>query len=176
MQTTAYSPNRRQFIRDISLLASGVLCGAENWAAPTVFPVVRVPEAERKFRSAAVERCIQRIASSMGNKELAWMFENCFPNTLDTTVDFSVTNGRPDTFMVTGDIHAMWLRDSTAQVWPYLELMKEDHCGRREAEWEDPGTASGHTGADQTIPASGVSVLHDWHRHRTLGRRGEAAT
>src|ERR1035441_5395456 len=126
MQTTDYYPNRRQFIRDVALLASGFVCGAGSWAAQSAFPVVRVPEAERKFRSPAVERCIAQITSSMGNKELAWMFENCFPNTLDTTVDFSVSNGRPDTFMVTGDIHAMWLRDSTVQVWPYLELMKED--------------------------------------------------
>jgi len=126
MQTTGYSPNRRQFIRDVALLTSGVVCSARGWAAPTDFPVLRVPEAARKFKSAAVERCIARIKSSIGNKELAWMFENCFPNTLDTTVDFSVSNGRPDTFLVTGDIHAMWLRDSTAQVWPYLDLMKED--------------------------------------------------
>ena len=126
MQTTDYYPNRRQFIRDVALLASGFVCSAGSWAAQSAFPVVRVPEVERKFRSPAVERCIARITSSMGNKELAWMFENCFPNTLDTTVDFSVSNGRPDTFMVTGDIHAMWLRDSTAQVWPYLELLRED--------------------------------------------------
>ena len=48
------------------------------------------------------------------------MFENCFPNTVDTTVDFSVMDGRPNTYVITGDIDAMWLRDSTAQVWPYL--------------------------------------------------------
>ncbi len=54
------------------------------------------------------------------------MFGNCFPNTLDTTVDFEMTDGRPDTYVITGDIDAMWLRDSTAQVWPYLPLMKED--------------------------------------------------
>ena len=54
------------------------------------------------------------------------MFENCFPNTLDTTVDFQVVDGRPDTYVITGDIDAMWLRDSTAQVWPYLPLMKND--------------------------------------------------
>ena len=54
------------------------------------------------------------------------MFENCFPNTLDTTVDFKIMNGRPDTYVITGDIDAMWLRDSSAQVWPYLPLARED--------------------------------------------------
>jgi meiotically up-regulated gene 157 (Mug157) protein len=54
------------------------------------------------------------------------MFENCYPNTLDTTVDFQVKEGRPDTFVITGDINAMWLRDSAAQVWPYLPLCKQD--------------------------------------------------
>ena len=81
---------------------------------------------KRKFKSAAVERVIRRVKSAIGNKELAWMFENCFPNTLDTTVDFEVIDGRPDTYVITGDIDAMWLRDSTAQVWPYLPLMKND--------------------------------------------------
>ena len=51
------------------------------------------------------------------------MFENCFPNTLDTTVHF---DGADDTFVYTGDIHAMWLRDSGAQVWPYVQLANED--------------------------------------------------
>ena len=119
--------DRRQFLRDTSLLASTVLLGsAGGRAESSAFPVVRTAEAKRKFKSPAVERAIQRIKSSIGNKELAWMFENCFPNTLDTTVDFEVVDGRPDTYVITGDIDAMWLRDSTAQVWPYLPLMKED--------------------------------------------------
>ena len=54
------------------------------------------------------------------------MFENCFPNTLDTTIDFEIIDGKPDTFVITGDIDAMWLRDSTAQVWPYMPLILKD--------------------------------------------------
>ena len=119
--------NRREFIQNTSLVTAGlVLAPPMAWAAQSGFPVVRVPEAERKFKSAAVEKTIARVQSSIGNKEIGWMFGNCFPNTLDTTVDFEVVNGRPDTYVITGDIDAMWLRDSSAQVWPYLPLMQED--------------------------------------------------
>ena len=102
------------------------MVGPAGWAADAGFPTVRVPEFKRKFKSVAVEKTIQRLQSFIGNKELAWMFGNCFPNTLDTTVDFEIVNGRPDTYVITGDIDAMWLRDSSAQVWPYLPLTKED--------------------------------------------------
>lgn len=119
--------NRREFIRNTSLITSGVLLSSSMVrAADASFPVVRTPESKRKFKSVAVERTIETIRKSCGNKELAWLFENCFPNTLDTTVDFEMVGGRPDTYVITGDIDAMWLRDSTAQVWPYLPLMNED--------------------------------------------------
>jgi meiotically up-regulated gene 157 (Mug157) protein len=121
--------NRRDFIRNTSLLASAAAIGNvgdAGWAAEASFPVVRTPKAKRKFTSAAVERTIDEIKSSIGNKELAWLFENCFPNTLDTTVDYSTIGGRPDAYVITGDIDAMWQRDSTAQVWPYLPLVKDD--------------------------------------------------
>src|SRR5580693_9161673 len=123
--------NRREFIRNTSLLASTAMLGSVAGAAESEFPVVRVPEAKRRFKSVAVERAIARVKSSIGNKELAWMFENCFPNTLDTTVDFSMVDGRPDTYVITGDIDAMWLRDSSAQVWPYLPLTKENNALRQ---------------------------------------------
>jgi len=118
--------NRRQFIQNTAIIASTVALAPGLMAAETSFPVVRIPEAKRRFKSAAVERAIAQVQSSIGNKELAWMFGNCFPNTLDTTVEFEVVNGKPDTYVITGDIDAMWLRDSSAQVWPYLPLMKED--------------------------------------------------
>ena len=124
--------NRREFIRNTSLAASTLaLAGCASLAKTTYtvktgFPVVRTPKAKRKFTSAAVEKAIAKVQSTIGNKEIAWMFGNCFPNTLDTTVDFEMVNGRPDTYVITGDIDAMWQRDSSAQVYPYLPLMAED--------------------------------------------------
>lgn len=120
---------RRKFITQTSLATSAILLAPyiKAWGADAPqYPVVRTPEGKRKFKSHAVERVISEIKNNIGNKELAWMFENCFPNTLDTTVDFEMKDGRPDTYVITGDIDAMWLRDSSAQVWPYLPLCKED--------------------------------------------------
>lgn len=59
------------------------------------------------------------------------MFENCYPNTLDTTVEVTGGTAKPDTFIITGDIDAMWLRDSACQVWPYVALAKNDNDLRR---------------------------------------------
>jgi meiotically up-regulated gene 157 (Mug157) protein len=73
-----------------------------------------------------VEKTIREVKGALADPRLAWLFENCFPNTLDTTVHHEIVDGRPDTFVVTGDIEAMWLRDSTAQVWPYLPLARDD--------------------------------------------------
>ena len=80
----------------------------------------------RNFTSKAVEEVIVSVKKQLKDPKLAWMFENCFPNTLDTTVDFNMVDGKPDTFVITGDINAMWLRDSGAQVWPYVNLCKKD--------------------------------------------------
>jgi meiotically up-regulated gene 157 (Mug157) protein len=86
----------------------------------------RPAPAERNFTSKAVEEAIRKVTAQIKDEKLALMFENCFPNTLDTTVHYRLQDGKPDTFVYTGDIHAMWLRDSAAQVWPYLSLMKGD--------------------------------------------------
>ncbi|MBP8903030.1 MAG: glycoside hydrolase family 125 protein [Paludibacteraceae bacterium] len=80
----------------------------------------------RLFRSDAVEKKIAWVVSQLHNPYLAWMFQNCYPNTLDTTVHYRKLNGEDDTFVYTGDIHAMWLRDSGAQVYPYVQLANED--------------------------------------------------
>lgn len=82
---------------------------------------------DRLFRSEAVDAEVERVASLLSNERLAWMFTNCFPNTLDTTVHYyEDEDGNPDTFVYTGDIPAMWLRDSGAQVWPYVRYANSD--------------------------------------------------
>lgn len=81
---------------------------------------------KRKFVSKSLENTIKKVKKSIADPELAWIFENCFPNTLDTTVNHYQKNGKPYTYVITGDIDAMWLRDSSAQVFPYLSLAKED--------------------------------------------------
>ena len=90
------------------------------------FTTKRPAENARKFTSDAVEAKLAAVKAHIKDPKLAWMFENCFPNTLDTTCEFKMKNGKPDTFILTGDIHAMWLRDSSAQVYPYVVLAKED--------------------------------------------------
>ncbi len=88
----------------------------------------RPPVEERLFKSVIIEQRIRDVFKLIkGNPKLAWMFVNCFPNTLDSTVHYRLDeNGDDDTFVYTGDIHAMWLRDSGAQVWPYVKYARED--------------------------------------------------
>ena len=88
---------------------------------------------QRLFASESIEKKIKEVKALLRDAPyLAWMFENCFPNTLDTTIHYSTTeDGDDDTFVYTGDIHAMWLRDSGAQVWPYVPFAKTDEKLRK---------------------------------------------
>jgi meiotically up-regulated gene 157 (Mug157) protein len=122
---------RRTFLKASGLLLGGLTLEAKskiltNMTKSLAFTSNRPLLKERKFVSPAVEETIKEVTQHLDNEELAWLFENCFPNTLDTTVNYKMENGRPDTFVITGDINAMWLRDSSAQVWPYLPLCKKD--------------------------------------------------
>ena len=120
--------NRRQFIKTSGIVTAGLLLtGLDAFSGEKMnFINMRPNLSERKFTSRAVEEVIQQMKEIIADPQLKWMFENCFPNTLDTTVDFEIINGKPDTYVITGDIDAMWLRDSTAQVWPYLSLINKD--------------------------------------------------
>jgi len=124
--------HRRTFLQNTSLAAAALYSGGAAWAStPPTFPVVRPAPAARRFRSPAIEAAIAEFRKNVKDPELGWLFENCFPNTLDTTVTYSEDGGRPDTYVITGDIDAMWLRDSSAQVWPYLPFCKQDPALRK---------------------------------------------
>lgn len=101
------------------------------WNEPKEY-VSQRPE-NPKFSNKSIENKIAEVCALLTNPRLRWMFANCFPNTLDTTVNFREDDGsgHPDTFVITGDIFAMWLRDSGAQVWPYLRFAAEDEQIRK---------------------------------------------
>lgn len=101
----------------------------------------------RTFISPLVEKVIEDITTRMIDKDLARLFENAFPNTLDTTIRWhtdgtdqkehtelkarhtNVNHGHwegPQSFVVTGDINAEWLRDSTNQLLQYQPLAPLD--------------------------------------------------
>jgi meiotically up-regulated gene 157 (Mug157) protein len=82
---------------------------------------------DRLFRSETIEKIIDMVSANIADEDVKRMFIQCFPNTLDTTIYHQEHESHPDTFVVTGDIPAMWLRDSVNQVWPYLRYVNEDH-------------------------------------------------
>ncbi len=129
MKNAIQSLSRRQFLRSggTAVMASVLPC-AEG-AAARLGPDSgggRPEPADRHFRSEVVEQYMAEISAHIADPELARLFFNCFPNTLDTTVEPGTFEGKPDTVVITGDIPAMWQRDSSAQVWPYLPLARKD--------------------------------------------------
>ena len=128
-------PYTKPYLQHEELMKGGELrfeMGAEPkvWYCPDepeTYADQRPAEEKRLLTSEAVEKEIARVCGLLTNERLRWMFANCFPNTLDTTVHYGEdADGNPDTYVYTGDIPAMWLRDSGAQVWPYVQLCKED--------------------------------------------------
>lgn len=117
--------DRREFV--LSVAAIGLFEPLRAFAQETSDFTGRRPQpADRRFTSVAVERKIAEVSKLIADLDLRHMFEICYPNTLDTTVFYEEIDGKPDTYVITGDIDAMWLRDSSAQVYPYLALVRND--------------------------------------------------
>ncbi|KAL8782520.1 MAG: hypothetical protein Q9213_005323, partial [Squamulea squamosa] len=112
---------------------------------PLSLPYQRPSPHCRTFSSPLVEKVIDDLTSRMKDQDLARIFENAFPNTLDTTVRWHADgktrkskkhkandleeDGHWDgaqSFIVTGDINAEWLRDSAHQLAGYQTLAKKD--------------------------------------------------
>ncbi|KAK4103515.1 glycoside hydrolase family 125 protein [Parathielavia hyrcaniae] len=117
---------------------------------PLKLPFQRPDPRCRTFHSDVIEKVIGDMTSRMKDPDLARLFENAFPSTTDTTVRFH-TDGKdekvkqrlrsrrehaawldedewegPQSFIITGDILAEWLRDSTNQLKPYQALAMKD--------------------------------------------------
>jgi meiotically up-regulated gene 157 (Mug157) protein len=122
---------RRSLLHNAALLTSSAVVPRLPLLAqePADSPVAsghRPPRSARRFRSESIERFLTATSPRIADPVLATLFVNCFPNTLDTTVEPGTFAGKPDTAVLTGDIAAMWLRDSSAQVWPYLPFARQD--------------------------------------------------
>ncbi|RWA04765.1 hypothetical protein EKO27_g10340 [Xylaria grammica] len=89
---------------------------------------MRPEKACRKYTSPEVEGVIDDMKGLVKDPDLFRLFENAFPNTLDTTISWKgfANNGTEEelTFVTTGDIVAMWLRDSANQLRSYKSLLK----------------------------------------------------
>jgi meiotically up-regulated gene 157 (Mug157) protein len=127
--------SRRQFISQCGTLIAGT--GASSAIPRSLLGQMssqigskRPLPGDRRFRSEAIDAYVASVCRVIRDPVLVEIFANCFPNTLDTTVQPGIFDGKPDAAVVTGDIAAMWLRDSSAQVWPYLPFASKDRSLR----------------------------------------------
>lgn len=86
-------------------------------------PAARPAPADRTFNSSAVEALLAAWKPRFFDADIGTIFENALPNTLDTAVQRASAN---DSFIITGDIPAMWLRDSANQVAAFFPLAAQD--------------------------------------------------
>ncbi|GLX66172.1 glycoside hydrolase family 125 protein [Paenibacillus glycanilyticus] len=89
----------------------------EQFRLPKIdMPHLPLPQSVQAVLAEAETRLAHR-------PKLLQLFKNCFPNTLETTTKL-LNDGT--TFVITGDIPAMWLRDSVEQVMHYVPFSKDD--------------------------------------------------
>ncbi|KAL1891855.1 hypothetical protein Sste5346_007399 [Sporothrix stenoceras] len=100
-------------------------------------PYVRPPPQCRTFNLSSLETLIDDMRTTVQDPDLFRLFENSFPNTLDTMIKWygyanetdpetkeETTTDEELTYIITGDIDAMWLRDSAAQLSSYSSLLE----------------------------------------------------
>ena len=66
---------------------------------------------------------LDSLCKKIEDSKLREMFRKCYLNTLETTVQYDKEG---NVFIITGDIEAMWLRDSSVQVSHYVRLAGDD--------------------------------------------------
>lgn len=136
LPATAESPSS-SYDKEIITVAEGIDCPEYGRYATRPheplsggkhdLPYMRPAPECRKVVIPEVEEVIREMNRTIKDPDLFRLFENCFPNTLDTSVKWtgvSSTDAQEElTFITTGDIHAMWLRDSANQLQSYVSLL-----------------------------------------------------
>ena len=90
-------------------------------AAADSLPCARPDFEKRTFHSNSIDKLLSSLKPLFKTENLATLFSNTLPNTLDTTVKYFSPNAsllsaqELDSFIITGDIDALWLRDSMNQ-------------------------------------------------------------
>ncbi|KAI3400321.1 hypothetical protein diail_3702 [Diaporthe ilicicola] len=97
------------------------------------FPLVRPPPECRTFVVPELEEYITKMETVIKDPDLYRLFQNSFPNTLDTMVKWhgykqedGVDTTEELSYIITGDIDAMWLRDSASQLYSYLRFLSPE--------------------------------------------------
>lgn len=124
----------------------------KQYRMPSIdLPKVTLPSSIQDVLDEAKERLAHR-------PKLQQQFLNCFPNTLETTTKL-LEDG--STFVLTGDIPAMWLRDSAEQVIHYVPFAKDDAQLQRILE----GVIKRHMFYIQIDPYANAfnETANDWH-------------
>ncbi|KAI0024043.1 glycoside hydrolase family 125 protein [Xylariomycetidae sp. FL0641] len=139
-----FSSARARLLATIATLSLGTTAVSQNCESYTTYsqqkhepyskgayalPYQRPDPACRTFNSTGVEEAISRIKNMTTDPDLFRLFENTFPNTLDAAVKWrGVAANNSDeelAFIITGDIDAMWIRDSANQIAPYRTVLKD---------------------------------------------------
>ncbi|KAK4171481.1 hypothetical protein QBC36DRAFT_339857 [Triangularia setosa] len=151
------------------------------------FPYVRPPPECRTFRLQALEDLLERMKKVIRDPDLYRLFENSYPNTLDTMVKWRGYANKTEegseeqtvtdeelTYVITGDIDAMWLRDSASQIYSYLPLLEaSDKFDSLASLWR--GLINSHSRyivispychSFQPPPESGISPTHNGAYHQ----------
>ena len=84
---------RREFLKSSGITIAGIsMLGLKNfkYAVQDNYKIMRPQPEVRNFISEAVEHKIAEVKKNIKDKEIAWLFENCYPNTLDTTVKYGL--------------------------------------------------------------------------------------
>ncbi len=74
-----------------------------------------------------LQELLRADCEKIGDEKICQVYQKCFRSTWETTLSMEEDGS---TFVITGDIGAMWLRDSSMQVLPYFRAVSDETVER----------------------------------------------